>query len=82
MYTPVHITPPVIGKIVLNNVINVTYRPREGEMEQTNYTTGTLMHPLDKVTIVEEPTQLSSLWAWLLSSGLDAFFAVYKEQWH
>ena len=38
----------------------LTYRPNEREMEQTNYTTGTLMHPLDKETIVKEPTQLSS----------------------
>ena len=30
----------------------LTYRPNEGEMEQTNYTTRDLMHPLDKATIV------------------------------
>ena len=79
---PVHITPPVIGKIVLNNVINVTYRPREGEMEQTNYTTGTLNHPLDKETIVDYPTQLSSLWAWPLSSGFVLFQKLLYALYH
>ena len=36
-------------------------RPNEGEMDQTNCATGTLMYPLDKKTILDQPIQLSSL---------------------
>ena len=68
----------------MNEWITITYRPNKGEMGQTNYTTGTLMHPhidpLDKETAVDQSTQVSSLWAWQLSSGSTPVFAVYKYQ--